>query len=611
LLGLFCGTQLQAQKDLSEHLPSDFDALDYKEKFALLDSMRQNGERPYEVNIGIALKGYELARLEGDLYGNSLWTRTASRLYGNLGLYNEAENYALISLENARADENTEFESAALLRLARTKIDLQQFDEAIAYVESGIEKAGQAITTDREGLGWAWNMKGEIFRLSGMSEEAIGSYEKAAEEFDKYGIDAGKEAISHNMGLAQAAAGNYDQAKILLNTDMHTYIAYDPARKMEYYLGMAEVLVGSDSLEKAVFMAQTGLAYADSIDSKRWKVSSLNKLADLEKKRNQWQVAWDYREEAIQLSEEVLGERVRSQSEVMGIRFDLDQMEAENQLLVQTNKNQQLFTRGLVAIGILVLLIVSILVYSFLKTRKYNAKLSQRNDQLDQLIQEKDTLMNIMAHDLKAPLHAIGGMMELIRDPNTPPQVKDACIGKVEIALERESALISNLLEMAALESGQIGAKMRTTPLSEVVEKVLEENLAQAQHKQIALEYKKGQGVNVHTDPTLAGRILNNLLSNAIKYSPKGEPVSIRVVDKARAVEIQVEDKGPGLSQDDKTNLFKKFKTLSAKPTGGESSTGLGLALAWALSKKINGTISVNSTLGQGSVFSLTLPKTS
>lgn len=609
LIGIFLGSTLWSQHDLSRYLPSDFELMDYDQKYSVLDSMRKGGERPYEINIGLALKGWELAREEGDLSGAALWTKMASRLYGNLGLYNEAENYALISLENARQDKNIEYESSALLRLGRTKMDLNQFDEALEFVNEGIEKAKLIGDHDQEGLGWAWNMKGEIYRMAGMFDESLASYGEAMSDFEKNKVGAGIDAVSHNMGLSQASAGNFAEARRLLNTEMDSYIAYDPARKMEYFIGMVDVLVGSDSLEKGIAMAQSGIEFANSIDSKRWEIEILNKLAGLERKREHWDRAWDLREQANSLSEEVLGERVRMQSEVMGVRFDLNQVEAENKLLVETNRNQQLLTRGLIAIGILSLLIVSIVVFNFLKARKYNQDLTQRNDQLDGLIQEKDILMNIMAHDLKAPLHAIGGMMELIRDPETPQALKESCIDKVQIALDRESNLISNLLGMAAVESGDVGVNLGATSLSEVIQRSLQDNLTPAHHKEITLHYEGGEDITVHTDPVLAGRILNNFLSNAIKYSPLGKAVHVRVVEQAHRIAIQVQDEGPGLSSVDQSKLFQKFKTLSARPTGGESSTGLGLALAWALAEKIQGTISVDSDLGKGAVFSLTLPK--
>ena len=306
-----------------------------------------------------------------------------------------------------------------------------------------------------------------------------------------------------------------------------------------------------------------------------------------------------------------MGEKVRRQSKILDVRFDLNKLEHENTLLVEQNRSQELYTKGMAAIIALILIIASIMIYNFVRTRRYSRQLADRNDQLDSLIKEKDMLMNIMAHDLKAPLHAIGGMIELIADPSTPDQVKQMCVDKTNAALKRGTTLISNLLEMAALESGELGVNVSEIQLKGVMEEVLEDNAAHALQKGINLKLESSSEVEIKTDPVLVGRILNNFISNAIKYSPSGKSVYMRMKDTGGKVLIQVKDEGPGLSEDDQSMLFKKFKTLSAKPTGGENSTGLGLALSYALAKKLNGEILVESEKDAGAIFSLQLPKAS
>ena len=578
----------------------------------MLDSIRRDGaDRPYQINVGLSLLGMSLAEDAKDPSGVALWASTVARLYGNTGLYTEAFNYGLVSLENARKANSLKNEVQALSRLARTQRDLMNFEEAVIYAEKAIEKARGLPDSIAENRGWAFNMAGEINRLSGKYEDALPYYESAYLEFEKQDFLAGMEAVTHNKGLTMAQLGEYEQARDLLNIEMRSYIAVDPVRKLEYLLGMSEILAGSDSVEKALATAQEGIQFADSIDNLRWKINFLNRMAFLEKNRQNWEQAWVYREEAIDISEQVLGEKVRRQSEILDVRFDLNKLENQNSLLIEQNRNQELYTKGMAAIIILILVIASILIYNFAKTRRYTKELAQRNSQLDTLIQEKDVLMNIMAHDLKAPLHAIGGMMELISDPETPQQVRDVCIEKVNMALKRGTNLISNLLEMAALESGEIGVNLSETSLQGVMEEVIEDNSAHAERKGIEIKMDPVGEVEVRTDPVLLGRILNNFVSNAIKYSPTGKSVYMRLSEKENDVLIQVKDEGPGLTKEDQSKLFKKFKTLSAKPTAGENSTGLGLALSWALAEKINGEILVESEKNSGAVFSLRIPKAS
>ena len=109
----------------------------------------------------------------------------------------------------------------------------------------------------------------------------------------------------------------------------------------------------------------------------------------------------------------------------------------------------------------------------------------------------------------------------------------------------------------------------------------------------------------INTDPTVAMRILENFMSNAIKFSPFDTTVRIALTNTA----IRITDQGPGLSPEDQKQLFQKFKKLSARPTGGETSTGLGLSIVKGLADKLQADIEVKSELGKGSTFSLCFPR--
>jgi signal transduction histidine kinase len=112
----------------------------------------------------------------------------------------------------------------------------------------------------------------------------------------------------------------------------------------------------------------------------------------------------------------------------------------------------------------------------------------------------------------------------------------------------------------------------------------------------------------IRTDSVVVGAVLDNLLTNAIKYSPPGKQIWGRVTLETDAVICCVQDEGPGLSPEDQTQLFQRGVRLSAVPTGGEQSTGYGLAVAKELVSRLGGTIWCDSRLGAGACFSFRLP---
>ena len=104
-------------------------------------------------------------------------------------------------------------------------------------------------------------------------------------------------------------------------------------------------------------------------------------------------------------------------------------------------------------------------------------------------------------------------------------------------------------------------------------------------------------------------QVFENLVSNAVKYSPPGKKIFVRLKAEAGVVRFEVEDQGPGLSKEDQKKLFGKFARLSAKPTGGEHSTGLGLSIVKRLVEAMNGKVWCESELGMGAKFIVTIPQ--
>jgi signal transduction histidine kinase len=130
-----------------------------------------------------------------------------------------------------------------------------------------------------------------------------------------------------------------------------------------------------------------------------------------------------------------------------------------------------------------------------------------------------------------------------------------------------------------------------------------------ADYKQIKLGYTSNTAVtNIKTDQNFLKRILHNLLSNAIKFSPFQKNIYVNLSLKEEDFYISIKDEGPGISLDEQTKLFDRFSTLSNKPTNNESSSGLGLFIVKELLKSIKGDVMVQSTIDEGSTFTIRIP---
>jgi len=239
-------------------------------------------------------------------------------------------------------------------------------------------------------------------------------------------------------------------------------------------------------------------------------------------------------------------------------------------------------------------------------------ELEETNSRLSALNHEKDEIMSLVAHDLRNPLNGIVGMCDLAESGSDSGQFqwKDF-IRDVQSSAQRMNTLIKNLLNASNLESGNGTTASTETDLQSLLEDTIDTFRSHVASKRISLktEFSHRADLSIVTQPEWLSICLNNLLSNALKYSPPCGSVTIRTqVDDDQDVTIDFIDSGPGISVEDQKKLFGKFERLSAKPTNGESSTGLGLYLVRKICDRIHITIEVESRLGEGSRFTLRIP---
>jgi signal transduction histidine kinase len=243
------------------------------------------------------------------------------------------------------------------------------------------------------------------------------------------------------------------------------------------------------------------------------------------------------------------------------------------------------------------------------KVQERTVELEKKNKRLTELNKEKNDLMGIVSHDLKNPIGAVRSYAELIYSGMFSGEEALSASGQIVQVSERMLDLVKNLLDMNHLESGGLQMNMVNFDIAPVVEAVVYQYHAPAEAKQITLRYSQESPTNIASaDERVLMQVLDNLVSNAVKYSPYGKYVFVRVVNTEHAVRIEIQDEGPGLSEDDKKKLFGKFARLSAQPTGGEHSTGLGLSIVKKMVEAMNGRVWCESELGKGATFIVELP---
>ncbi len=233
-------------------------------------------------------------------------------------------------------------------------------------------------------------------------------------------------------------------------------------------------------------------------------------------------------------------------------------------------------------------------------------ELSDANARLQTLNAEKDTFLGICSHDLKNPLSSVVGLAGLLHaDAENPVQVR-AHASDISQAAEFMFQLVTNLLDIGAIEQGRFNLHPEPVDLSALVAQGVETYRRRAADKGIRLTLDAPtEPMVIRADARAVRQVVDNLVSNGVKYTPVGGTVEVRVERGAEAATagFAVRDTGPGLSEADQARLFQKYTRLSSRVTGGESSTGLGLSIVKRLVEAMGGTVRCRSALGEGSTF--------
>ena len=232
-----------------------------------------------------------------------------------------------------------------------------------------------------------------------------------------------------------------------------------------------------------------------------------------------------------------------------------------------------------------------------------------QKESLEELNDEKNHLMGIIAHDLRNPLSSTLSLAELMRSESENfDEDQMICINGIIKALNRMCAMVDRILDVKSLEAKKDQLNLEKVELSELIKNLYHSFESKIKDKNLMVRLNL-TSIHAEVDRQYLLQILENLLSNAIKFSPQGKSIFLNLWVHEGKAHIGIKDEGPGISSDDQKKLFHKYQQLSAKPTGGESSTGLGLSIVKKYTELMNGNVWCESEPGKGAKFVVTFKK--
>lgn len=273
-----------------------------------------------------------------------------------------------------------------------------------------------------------------------------------------------------------------------------------------------------------------------------------------------------------------------------------------------------------IATGLLMIVLIIALVFESIQTKalrdlegqnkilnSQKGTIAEQSSELEKLIEAKDYIIRILAHDLKNPLSNITLVANLLKKAKNENDRKKY-IDIIEKASSNANGLVDRVLEMETLNQ-DAELNMKVIDLEKSLNKLIASMIEIARKKRIQItQLNKSSNCKVRGDEIYIHQIFQNLISNAIKFSDNDTSVNAIISNTDTHVRVEIVDQGPGIVKGEEESLFKKFSKLSSKPTAGESSTGLGLALVKEYVDKIGGEVWYDKSSVNGSTFVVQFP---
>lgn len=229
-------------------------------------------------------------------------------------------------------------------------------------------------------------------------------------------------------------------------------------------------------------------------------------------------------------------------------------------------------------------------------------------EKINALIQGMKETNDSIAHDMRSPVARMRGVAEAALTNESSSEAHRLLAGDVVEQCDRLLGMINTMLDISEAEAGVAKLVIEEIDITEIVYDAIELFLPMAEDKNVTMKIQAPSGVKLYCDRRKLQRILGNILDNAIKFTPSGGFIALSVNSDTKKITIEVKDTGIGISEKDSPQIFDKF--FRADRSRSEPGSGLGLSLARAFASSLGGSLTVTSSLGHGSTFTVIIPRT-
>jgi signal transduction histidine kinase/tetratricopeptide (TPR) repeat protein len=541
--------------------------------------------------------------------------------YLYLGQYDEAYHYFTQSHKIATAIHDSLRMVKSLHNVGTVFRELKQYDIALQHYDLA-RKIGEAIN-DREGLAYMLDDKADVYLRQKDYDEAKKLLLQAMQVIKEKDLVVIEHRALIKLATISSELGEFDKAIMYYDS------AYDLHKQHDNEFGMAETDIGKSQVyikqgkfKEAETLLVRASEAAHKLNARKLETDSYQRLSELAEKSGDFKSALNYYKLHKSIEDSIFSQEMVQKMYQSQLRFATESKDSEIASLTKSKVEQEamikrkefLFNLLAVVVALCAVLLFSIYRSGQRRIRinkllmEHQAEIKKRSVELEQLNQVKDKFFSIISHDLRSPMNALAGILDLAEKKQLAPHEFVQVTKELRIQFNHTKTLINNLLDWTLLQMDKLRIHEDRVDLHSMVEENFK-LFAATQTKSLQMKNLITPGTFAKADTNMVNLVFRNLILNAIKFTEVGGIITVDAKPTGGFVQIGVADNGVGITPEVQKILFEKTTGYSTRGTANEKGTGLGLILCKEFVERNGGKIWLESEVGKGSTFYFTLKK--
>ncbi len=551
--------------------------------------------------LAALVKAHDIFEALGESQGRAAVAQSIGNYYAELEDFTAAQPYYEQSVAIRRGMENPGYLADGLMGLGVNLRLLERGDEGRAALEEALAIFRES--GDEGGLAGVLTNLGNLERVERRFDAALAAYREALGYDEGAGYKYGVAILKHNLALTFLEMDELDRAGEWADQAVAAAAELGDAERTETaYRLRAQVREARGEFAGAM----ADLRSLMEVQAQRSAAAREEALLDLQTRFETAQ-----KERAIEQLERAAVER----------ELELTREAAAREAAEQAQEIEQARSRTALVLAISAVVAALILAGLVRVNRRAAHRLARQREEIEhavaglreahtelkKLYDQKSKFLSFAAHDLRSPLYAIDAVCGEIEGGLLDSPV--AGVGEIRGAARHMREELDAWLDAERREQTEVTVHPVSSDLGQLATEVVALNQPAARAKGVTLELLAPEPGPVRVDPWRMREVIDNFVSNAIKYTPRDSRVTVTTGVREGRAYVRVADQGPGLSPEDRERLFGAYARLSAQPTGGETSTGLGLHLCKRIvDAHAGGAITVEDAPGGGAIFEVSVP---